>query len=444
MGVWTTGPKSRRHSLESPELRAVFDRALPGWQPEDVAGSPFALSAYRVPPSLGDDEGLRRFRGKLHSLGLQLILDFIPNHVGLDHPWLRQHPEYFVQSRDPLPDTFELQTPAGPVWIAHGKDPNFPAWTDTAQLDFRRLDTQRAIARAFRSVAERCDGVRCDMAMLLLREVFASHWAAFAPPDPLAEGEFWSNLIRQLRRTEPAFLLLAEAYWNLEGQLQDLGFDYTYDKRLYDHLVARKPAAVRDHLLHASPAFVAASAHFLENHDEPPVAGLMPLPEHRAAALATLALPGLRLVHDGQLHGHQTHLPVHLGRRPETPADPDLATFYRDLLRALKAAITPSGRGEILMTDSAWPGNPSHETVLVIQWRARQDDFALAVVNLAPHRSQCYVTLAVPNLSNRNWRMTDLLGHEEYQRFGDDLQSQGLYLDVAPNAAQLFRFSPLD
>ena len=76
-------------------------------------------------------------------------------------------------------------------------------------------------------------------------------------------------------------------------------------------------------------------------------------------------------------------------------------------------------------------------------WQSQPDEFALVAVNYAPHRSQCYAPLAVPNLAERNWSMRDLLSDEHYERFGNDLQSQGLYLDLPPFGGQVFLFQPI-
>lgn len=443
MGAWSVGPLARKHALQTASLRDELSAAFPHWRPADVTGSPYAPSGYRVPTVLGGESGLARFRQQLQNHGLKLLLDFIPNHVGLDHPWLQNHPEYFVQATEPQPGTFEVPTPQGPRWIAHGRDPNFPPWTDTAQLDFRLLETQRAVARSLQSIANRCDGVRCDMAMLLLQDVFAAQWRDFPAPQPAAEGEFWSNLIHQIRQRQRDFLFLAEAYWGLENRLVKLGFDFAYDKTLYDHLTTGNVADLRAHLASLSKEFLAASAHFLENHDEPRVAGLLQFPEHRAAALTILGLPGLRLLHDGQLTGARLHQPVQACcLSPEAP-DEDLTVLYRRLLVALKSTAVGHGTPTVLVTHPAWPGNPSHENLIVVQWRSQMDDFELVVANLAPHRCQAFLILTVPDLAEHNWRMNDLLGSEEYQRYGDDLAQQGLYLDVAPHAAQIFQFSPL-
>ncbi len=442
MGVWLTGPRSRAVALQSPALRSVFDAVLPDWQDADVAGSPYAVAAYQVAPALGGEAGLKRFHQQLKAHGLKLVLDFVPNHLGLDHPWVGDKPELFVQSPHPAPGTFTQHTAAGVVELAHGKDPYFPAWTDTVQLDYRRPDTRRAMLGELRSVARRCDGVRCDMAMLLLNEVFARTWADF-PGRIAPEIEFWAEAIQAIKARQPSFLFLGEVYWDLETKLQSLGFDFTYDKRLYDFLVARQPAEVQRHLLDAPPRWVQAGAHFLENHDEPRIAGGLGLAEHRAAAWLILGLPGLRLLHEGQLTGATLRPPVQLARRMREPANPEITRFYQEMLGALPRSAVGAGEGILLRPRAAWAGNPTAQNLLLVQWQTRPPEFDLVVVNLAPHRSQCYAPLNLDGLAQRNWSLRDLLGAERYERFGNDLQTQGLYLDVAPHAAQLFHFQPL-
>ncbi len=444
MGVWTCGPRSRAVAQRDSNLRAAAAALLPDAEEADVVGSPFAISAYEVPAGLGGSAGLKAFREKLHAHDLRLLLDFVPNHIGLDHPWVTARPELFVPGTPGSAEAFAVDLPEGRRWLAHGKDPFFPAWTDTVQLDYRRPETHTAMRHLFENLLAVCDGVRCDMAMLLLKDIFARTWAGAPGPASPADGEFWADLIGSTKQVAPDFLFLAEAYWDLETRLQELGFDYTYDKRLYDHLIARNPATVSRHLLSVTARFLAASAHFLENHDEARIAGLLPPAEHRAAALLTFGLPGLRLFHEGQLTGARLRLPVQLGRRPVELADPVIGQLYATLLAALRSTAVGQSSGTLRLAREAWPGNPSWQNLTVVQWQAESGTFDLVVVNLAPHRSQAYVRLGVEGLPQRNWRMTDLLGTEAYVRYGDDLQNQGLYLDVAPHAAHLFHFAPVN
>jgi glycosidase len=442
MGVWTSGPRSRAQALSHPDLRRSFSEVLPGWQPDDVVGSPYAIAAYEVPPALGGDAGLAEFREKLRRHGLRLILDFVPNHLGLDHPWVRQKPSFFIQSPGPAPDTFRQETDAGTRWLAHGKDPYFPGWTDTVQLDYRLPATRSAMLGLLETVADRCDGVRCDMAMLLLADVFERTWNRFPPTEPANPAEFWPDAIAGIKRARPDFLFLAEAYWGLEPVLQTQGFDYTYDKTLYDHLLERKPAEVHHHLLGLLPQFVGAGAHFLENHDERRIAPLLSAEEHLACALVILGLPGMAFLHEGQLSGARLKTPVQLTRRALEPPDPAIEKMYRALSQVFQQTRLRQGTCKLVRPVAAWDDNPTAVNFVMFTWQQQPQEFHLVAVNLAPHQSQCYARLAIDGLSTRDWLMADLLGTESYLRPGPELQAQGLYLDMRAHAAQCFQFTP--
>lgn len=438
MGVWTGGPRSRAQALASPELQQAYSAALPDWKEQDVAGSPYAIAAYRVPEALGGNGGLVRFRQKLAGFGLKLFLDFVPNHLGLDHPWATERPELFVQAPAARPQTFAQDTRSGKRYLAYGKDPNWAGWTDTVQIDYRTAEARQAMTGVLQDIAAMCDGVRCDMAMLLLNEVFERTWKEFPIPGPPASSEFWPEAISAIRRSHPGFLFLAEVYWGLEARLRALGFDYTYDKALYDHLISPQPGAVQSHLTGLGTEQVCAGAHFLENHDEPRIAALLPFMEHRAAALVALGLPGMRFLHEGQLEGRRKRVPVQLARRSNEPVDREIASMYDQLLRALKASAVGQGTPELLLPQQAWPGNPTAQHFVLVQWTLTASSFDLVVVNLAPHRSQCYSPIKLPPGSATSWAIEDLLGPERYVRQDDDLRKHGLYLDLPAHGAQIF------
>jgi hypothetical protein len=299
------------------------------------------------------------------------------------------------------------------------------------------------MTEVLQSVAARCDGVRCDMAMLLLADVFAKTWQDFPGSVPIAPNEFWADAIRAVKAVQPGFVFLAEAYWDLEARLQELGFDFTYDKRVYDYLVARRPWEVQRHLLNAAPEFLGASAHFLENHDEARIAASLSLAEHRAAALLVLGLPGLRLLHEGQLEGARRQARVQLQRRAVEAPDPPVTALYEQLLAALGKSSVGTGQGLLLQPTQAWADNYTARNFIIVQWQANAPEFDLVVVNLAAHDSQCYAPLRIAGLAETNWELEDRLGPEKYRRRGDDLQAQGLYLDVPAHAAQLFHFRPI-
>lgn len=442
MGVWETGPLARQAARDNPAVRQACLEALPDLREDDIAGSPYAIAGYRVPRALGGERGLQRFRKQLHRQGLGLLLDFIPNHLGLDHPWVVSHPERFVRAPTPQPGTWTIDTDSGTHHLAHGRDPYFPPWNDTVQLDYRSMDTRAVMQRELAEVARRCDGVRCDMAMLVLNDVFARTWSEFPTDETEPAREFWGEATATIRRDHPEFLFLAEAYWGLESQLLHLGFDYAYDKSLYDRLIARDPAGTQRHLLDLDPAALAGGAHFLENHDEMRIASHVSPTEHAANALLILGLPGLRLLHDGQLQGACLRTPVHLGRRWPEAVQSRVEALYSTLLTACRQSAVGTGEPRLLQPRAAWWDNPSHQSVVAIQWQVLPPAFDLVIVNLAPHPAQAYLPLALSGLEARSWVFADRLGEQRHERLGEDLVNQGFYVDLGPHATHLFHVEP--
>jgi hypothetical protein len=339
LSVWQTGPAAREVSRRDPDLRREFLATLPDLREEDIAGSGFAIAAYTVHEGLGGDGALARLRRRLKDRGLKLMLDFVPNHLGLDHPWVEIHPERFVAGteadlqRAPH-DYARVKCADGDLILASGRDPNFPGWSDTLQLDYSNPDTQEMMLAELLKVAGQCDGVRCDMAMLLLPDVFERTWGRRPAP-------FWPRATEQVRQCVPGFCFMAEVYWDLEWTLQQQGFDYAYDKRLYDRLRDRRAGPVRGHLL-ADLRYQDKLARFLENHDEPRAAAVFPREVHEAAGVITFLSPGLRFFHQGQLDGRTRRVPAHLERAPAEAVDAGLREFYARLLAVLRMAPSRS------------------------------------------------------------------------------------------------------
>ncbi len=442
MGVWEVGSRARAEARGSRDLQREGRALLAGFQNSDLAGSAYAIAGYRIAPEFGGEAGLRRFRQELHRRGMKLILDFIPNHLGLDHAWVQAYPERFVHAPTTRAGTFRQVNGGRTLWLAHGRDPNFPPWTDTVQLDVRRPATRAAMIEDLRSVAQRCDAVRCDMAMLVLNEVFDRTWADYPVHGERATSEFWTEAIAAVKTGHPDFQLIAEVYWDLEPQLQELGFDFTYDKRFYDRLVTQVPEAVIKHLEEQPPEFQARCLRFLENHDEQRAAQVWPLGAHRAAALLLLGLPGARLIHEGQLEGARRRVPVQLKRRPTDPGTREIAAAYRTLIEGVQKTAVGCGEGRLLAAREVAPDNRSHRNFVLTQWPGRAGTLDLVVVNLSPARSQAFAPVVVPLGTVKTWVLTDLLGHETHRRDARELRERGLFLDVPGYATQLFHFAP--
>src|SRR3954449_4519292 len=267
MGVWERSPAGLEIARTDPELDAGNRAALPDLRDEDVIGSPYCVRDYAVDARFGGPDALTAARAALAARGLGLILDYVPNHVAPDHPWTATRPDVFVRGgEDELrehPEAF-LRTAAGV--LAKGRDPYFAPWPDVVQLDAFAPALRAAAAETLIAIAGQCDGVRCDMAMLMCNDIFARTWGQRAGARPAEE--YWPALIGRVRAVHPDLLFIAEAYWGMEWTLQQQGFDLCYDKRLYDRLAHESAESVRGHL-EADPAYQERLLRFIENHDEP-------------------------------------------------------------------------------------------------------------------------------------------------------------------------------
>lgn len=449
MGVWQTGPMGRQVSATQPEWQASFREQLPDFRESDVCGSPFAIQAYTVHADFGGPKSLARLRERMRARGLKLILDYVPNHTALDHAWVVAHPEYYLAGNDDdlrnEPHNF-VRMPAalGGRVMAYGRDPYFAGWPDTLQLNYRHAGLRAAMIEELLRVAEQCDGVRCDMAMLLLPNVFRRTWGdRSTPSDGTApvDTPFWPEAIGRVRAVQSEFTFLSEVYWDLEATLQSQGFDFTYDKTLYDRLRAGSAEEVRDHLM-ADEGYQSRSARFLENHDEPRASTVFPPEMHEAAAVITFAVPGLRFFHDGQLDGRRVRPSVHLARRVRETPDPVLRDFYGQLLPCLRRTEFRHGVWRLLERRPAWDDNPTWKNFITYEWQTPDDRRSWVVVNYGGTQGQCYVHFSDDRLRGRTHMLRDQLSRTWYERDGSDLAERGLYLDLPAWGYHIFDVTP--
>ncbi|HEY6290221.1 MAG TPA: alpha-amylase family glycosyl hydrolase [Terriglobia bacterium] len=434
MGVWERSPAGVAIANQNNNLLDDFRRALPDFRFEDNVGSPYCVRRYRVDPHLGGPKGLSIARQELAKRGMRLVLDFVPNHVAPDHPWTVEHPEYFVQGNtdDAGSEPACFAEVAGTIF-ACGRDPYFPAWPDVLQLNAFQPGLRQAVRETISSIASQCDGIRCDMAMLVTNPIFERTWGRRAGPRPATE--YWVEVIPAIKRANPDFLFIAEAYWDLEWELQQQGFDFCYDKKLYDRLEHDPAESVRLHLC-ADLAYQEKLLRFIENHDEPRAATAFSSGKGQAAALTVGTLPGMRLFHEGQFEGRKVRLPVFLGRRPHEAVDQALQAFYAKLLEATDTPAFHDGEWT-LCPRSGWPDNPSYLNVLAWTW-LKDDERCLIVVNLSDRAAQAQVQVPWDG-RERTWRLDDALSGAAYERNGYEMLSPGLYVQLGPWSYHLFQ-----
>jgi Alpha amylase, catalytic domain len=440
MGVWERSPAGIAIANKNKTLLESFHRALPDFHTEDNVGSPYSIRRYVVDKHFGGPEGLAVARRELAKRGMNLLLDFVPNHVAPDHPWATDHSEYFIrgtkEEAETNPEAF-VKVPDGVC--ACGKDPYFAPWPDVLQLNAFDAGLRKAVIETVSGIAEQCDGVRCDMAMLMLNSVFQQTWGGRAGPQPATE--YWSEVISGVRQQHPSFLFIAEAYWDMEWELQQKGFNFCYDKKLYDRLVNGSAESVRLHLS-ADDAYQMKLVRFIENHDEPRSAATFPPAKLRTAALTTATQPGVRMFYEGQFEGRKVQLPVFLGRRPDEPADKDLQGFYKKLLGAIDRPVFRE-HGWTLCERTGWPDNSSFLSVVAWAWRKGEERY-LILVNLSDAPAQARVKVPWDDVAGGMWILADRLSRERYERVGGELVSPGLYVEMKPWGFNFFELSRKD
>lgn len=435
MGVWHRSPAGRAVAQADRDVRASSAAVCPRFQvSRDVVGSPYSVGAYDVDAALGGNAGLAAARGALARRGLKLVLDFVPNHTGPDHPWIAEHPEYYLPGteaeREAQPERF-FRSAHGEV-LAHGAPSPNPAeaWRDTAQLNAFHGGVRDAAVRTLDGIAARCDGIRCDMALLLEGDAFARTWGDRAGPRPARE--YWDEVIPAVRARHPSFLWIAEAYAGSEWPLQQRGFDLCYDKDLlYERLARGTARSLLEHLQGAGLDFQRRLLHFIENHDEPPAEEVF-RPRERLwmAAVAIATLPGSSLWHAGQLEGRWGRAPVQLGRSVST------RDSYRQLLGVTDRPALREG---------AWALCPVTHSGSMVAWCwAKGDDRVVVVLNVSEdERTWGHVAVPWSDLAGRRFRLRELLRDEDLGlREGTDLLEGRLYVGPRRWGADVFELTP--
>jgi len=434
MGVWLPSPAGSAVDRHDPALLRACQEVLPDFNPEDLKGSPYAVAGYALNPALGVESDLVQIRDNLHRAGLGLILDFVPNHTAMDHPWVAAHPGRYVAA--PPGEAFAASTvDSKKYWVAHGRDPYFAPWPDTAQLCSGCPETRHALAVELLQIAKFCDGLRVDMAMLPLNRIFAQTWKIWIEQTGafLPDKEYWPEILEPLKAQYPDFILIAEAYWGLEPELLGQGFDFVYDKTGYDRLRQLDgPAFLRG--LIEEDGRRSRMVRFLENHDEDRAAAAFPEEARRAVAVIHAAAPGLRLFHHGQLEGRRLKLPVQLGRGPVEENDPDFASFYLKLLHLTRQPLIKEGVCQVLPVLPPAPGERTHHPIVALACELAAHRSAV-VVNLGGQPASGFIQFPADFWQGGDQvRLKDELSEPEtvYLRERKQLESPGLYVFLEP------------
>jgi len=447
LGVWQIGTAGKNVSRSTEAWQQSFLNCLPDLNQKDITGSPFAVQSYEVDSILGGPAALERLRKRMQGFSLKLCLDFVPNHTAIDNHWVETNPDFYMQGTEAdlhaQPENYiKLKSTKGEQIFAYGRDPYFSGWPDTLQLNYFNAKFQTEMKTVLNKIASQCDALRCDMAMLVISHVFKKTWGTRTTLGNkyLSKSDFWPISIKEVKSSNPDFKFIAEAYWDLEWELQQQGFDYTYDKRLYDRLAHENAGVVNSHL-QADWEYSRKMVRFLENHDEKRAAEVFFIEKQCAAAVITFFAPGLLFFHEGQFEGWKKQASVHLNRRPVEATTVSLVNFYSTLLNALKKPALKTSSFQILYARQAYENDVSFKQFVCELRTSKNEKANLIVVNYGPSQAQCFLPLPLPELNNIIVTLNDQLGPHNYQREGSKLISEGLYLNMPPWGYHLFEIS---
>ncbi len=447
MGIWNTCPSTIEKYCYEVGLISAYNNSLKDWHKNDLIGSPFAIDMYEVNPNLSTYQDLLELKNKLNKIGLKLFLDFIPNHFSADSNLIKTNPGIFLEadeelmSKDPFtfykPDSHCTNTENCNKIFAHGRDPLFPAWRDTIQINFFKEEARNFLIEQLIKLSGICNGVRCDMAMLPLNNIFHNTWSGvlnkFGYKKP--EEEFWKTAIEKVRAESREFIFMAECYWDLEWDLQQLGFDFTYDKRLTDRLAANDIRGVNAHL-RADRDFQLKSVRFLENHDEK--RAVTKFGKQRSVAAATIisTIQGMKLYYDGQFEGKKIKLPLQLGREPFEKISETKKTFYNKLLDITKDEIFIKGEWSQLEILPVNVKNDTYNNIFAWQWKF-ENNLRIVVINYSDSTSQCRLKFHI-NSSFETIILFDLLNDQKYIRRTDEILNSGLFIELKSYKNHIF------
>lgn len=444
MGVWNNNKKVIDEYCFEPDLIKSYTDALKDWHKDDVIGSPYSIDKYEINNLLGTKKDLLDFKKRLNEAGIFLVLDFVCNHFSAKSSLIWTNKEIFLPADEYIfkndPYTFYPSPANDNEYLAHGRDPLFPPWKDTVQINFYEPAARKFLTNILLDLTELCDGVRCDMAMLPLNNIFFNTWIGvlkkYGYERP--EKEFWEEAISMVKSKRDDFVFIAETYWDLEWQLQKLGFDFTYDKRLTDRLVAGDVNSIRDHF-QAEEEYQNKSVRFLENHDEDRAIIKLGRERSLAAAVIMSTIPGVAFYFDGQCDGKKIKLPVQLGREPEEKQDEKIKEFYRNLFNITKAKIFRMGKWQLLETIPVSASDKSNENLLAWEWRL-EDEIRIVVVNYNNSTARCRLKFDISSIQDEIV-LKDLMNNNIYKRSLHEISEKGLFVELKSFNSHIFQVS---
>jgi len=474
IGIWERSPASKR-------IKELYGK-------ENAIASAYSINNYRITDDLGGEDAYLKLKTKANNVGLRLGCDMVPNHTGIDSPWVIEHPNWFIQSKtnpssvfkydspnlsqDPraeikIEEGYYSQTGAAEVfqfssnsseenlYIYHGNDGTSMPWNDTAQLNYLNEDTRAAVREVILDVAGKFDIIRLDAAMTLTKQHYKRLWfpykdrRKFIPTrgnnnmdksgfDRLMPREFWVEVLEDIQEKEPDTLLIAEAFWMMEGFfIQHLGMDRVYNSAfmnlLRDEQNKKFKQFIRD-MIAIDPLFLERLVNYQSTPDEEPAINQFRHEEKYIGVCTLLAtMPGLPMFGHGQFEGYRERygMDFHQPHLKETPDEKLISLHKRQILPLLENRPRYSASKNFKLHDCFFTnGNINHD---VIAYTNQNDAYySLVIYNNIDKHFDGYVKIPFESLENNFTVLVDFYTKEETSISSSEIKGQGISVKLSP------------
>jgi hypothetical protein len=440
LGIWDNAPTKLQGQHVATKYIDQYRKILPDITEGDIVDSCFAINDYTVSLDVGSREEVLELKEMLNQYGLKLILDFVPNHFHYYSDLITENRDVFIHGNQTDLnalgiDCYEL----GQDWIAHGRDPYTGSWSDTAQINWLSSKAHEFMTSKLESVAEICDGVRCDMAMAILPEAFEHNWGHAL--NKLSTGQsdqssWWETVIPHIRNIKGDFTFIGECYWELQASLLDSGFDFVYDKDFYDCIITHDVPQIKTALL--NKPHLPHSVIFLDNHDEQRSAARLTPSQIQPAAILQAALPGLKLYYQGQEEGSKVTLPMQISRGPYEQLNQEVYDWYQNVFEITKDPVFVLGDFELVDPIDLDDQNQTSANLVAFKRTYKQKTY-IVVVNYSLKRSKGFIPF-VPEINDRLTKIVfeDKLTGQSYEYTRNLLMTHHLYVELAPWQSHVF------
>ncbi|MBI5813527.1 MAG: alpha-amylase [Meiothermus silvanus] len=483
----------------------------------DAVASAYSLYDYVIAKELGGEAALDVLRQKAWKRGIRLASDMVPNHTGIDSKWVIEHPDWFISlpyppypnytfsgpdlSSDPrvgifLEDHYYDKSDAAVVfkrvdrrsgevrYIYHGNDGTAMPWNDTAQLNYLNPEVREAVIQTIVHVARQFPLIRFDAAMTLAKrhiqrlwwpEPGGSPWGPAIPSraehamtkeefDRLMPKEFWREVVDRCAVEAPDTLLLAEAFWMMEGYfVRTLGMHRVYNSAFMNMLRDEKNGeyrAIMKNTLEFEPEILKRFVNFLNNPDEKTAVEQFGKGDKYFGVMTLCAtLPGLPMVGHGQVEGFTERYGMEYRRAyyDETPDQGLIQYHYQQIFPLFKRRYLFAEVENFVLYDFS-SGGSVNEDVFAYSNR-QQGERSLIVYHNKNVQTKGWVHTSVAQtvktgegremlkrtlgqglgLSFDTWAIfRDMVSGLEYLRSSRQLHEQGLYLELGPYQRHVF------